>query len=175
MVDADQAAREAVLPGSAALAKIRTHFGAAVLNDDGSLNRAWLREAVFSDPEQRQWLEALLHPAIAELIGEALDNATGRYAILESPLLLETLQHTLVDRVLVVDVSEATQVARASRRDGNDEAQIRAIMETQISRHARLGRADDIIDNDGPLSALEPAVATLHQHYLALADQQTEQ
>jgi dephospho-CoA kinase len=174
VVDADQAAREVVLPGTPALAKIRAHFGAAVLNDDGSLNRAWLRNAVFAEPEQRQWLEALLHPAIAELIGKALNNAAGSYAILESPLLLETSQHTLVDRVLVVDVSEATQVARAARRDGNDEAQIRAIMDAQISRHERLGRADDIIDNDGPLAALEPAVAALHQRYLALAGHQTQ-
>ncbi|WP_297189020.1 dephospho-CoA kinase [uncultured Porticoccus sp.] len=175
VVDADQAAREAVLPGSPALAKIRAHFGAAVLKEDGSLNRAWLRDAVFADPEQRQWLEALLHPAIAVLIDEALNSATSPYAILESPLLLETSQHALVDRVLVVDVSEATQVARAVRRDGSDEAQIRAIMDAQISRHGRLGRADDIIDNDGPLAALEPAVAALHQRYLALAGQRTGQ
>ena len=164
-----------MLPGSPALADIRAHFGAAVLKKDGSLNRAWLRDAVFSDPEQRQWLEALLHPAIAVLIDEALNSATSPYAILESPLLLETSQHTLVDRVLVVDVSEATQVARAVRRDGSDEAQIRAIMDAQISRHGRLGRADDIIDNDGPLAALEPAVAALHQRYLALAAQPTGQ
>jgi len=175
VVDADQAARAAVLPGSPALAKIRAHFGAAVLKEDGSLNRAWLREAVFADPEQRQWLEALLHPAIAVLIDEALANAASPYAILESPLLLETSQHTLVNRILVVDVSEATQVARAIQRDGGDEAQIRAIMDAQISRHARLGRADDIIDNDGPLAALEPAVAALHQRYLALAGQHSGQ
>lgn len=175
VVDADQAAREAVLPGSPALAAIRAHFGAAVLKEDGSLDRAWLRDAVFADPKQRQWLEALLHPAIAVLIDEALNSATSPYAILESPLLLETSQHALVDRVLVVDVSEATQVARAVRRDGSDEAQIRAIMDAQISRHGRLGRADDIIDNDGSLSALEPAVAALHQRYLALAGQRTGQ
>lgn len=173
VVDADQAAREAVLPGSPTLAEIRAHFGAAVLSEGGSLNRAWLRDAVFADPEQRQWLEALLHPAIAVLIEEGLTNATSPYAILESPLLLETSQHTLVDRVLVVDASEATQVARAARRDGSDEAQIRAIMDAQISRHERLGRADDIIDNDGPIAALEPAVAALHQRYLALAGQHT--
>ncbi|PHQ58502.1 MAG: dephospho-CoA kinase [Porticoccus sp.] len=175
VVDADQAARAAVLPGSPALAKIRAHFGAAVLKEDGSLNRAWLREAVFADPEQRQWLEALLHPAIAVLIDEALNSTTSPYAILESPLLLETSQHTLVDRVLVVDVSEATQVTRAMQRDGSDEAQIRAIMDAQISRHARLGKADDIIDNDGPLAVLEPAVAALHRRYLALAGQHTGQ
>ena len=157
VVDADQAARAAVLPGSPALAKIRAHFGAAVLKEDGSLNRAWLREAVFADPEQRQWLEALLHPAIAVLIDEALANAASPYAILESPLLLETSQHTLVNRILVVDVSEATQVARAIQRDGGDEAQIRAIMDAQISRYGRLGRA------------------ALHQRYLALAGQHSGQ
>ena len=175
VVDADQAAREAVLPGSPALAEIRTHFGAPVLKENGSLNRAWLRGAVFADPKQRQWLEALLHPAIAVLIDEALANAASPYAILESPLLLETSQHTLVNRILVVDVSEATQVARAIQRDGGDEAQIRAIMDAQISRYGRLGRADDIIDNDGPLTALEPAVAALHQRYLALAAQHAGQ
>lgn len=169
VIDADQAARQAVEPGSEALKAITEHFGENAKLADGTLNRTYLREKIFADPSQRHWLEALLHPLIRQLILESLNRATGPYTILESPLLLETNQHTLVDRVLVVDVPEEQQLIRAMERDNNSEEQIRAIIDSQISRQKRIALADDVLDNSGPIGDLTDAVAQLHSNYLALA------
>lgn len=170
VVDADVAARAVVAPGTAALAQISAHFGADVIQTNGELDRAALRKIVFNDAAQRQWLEQLLHPQIGQWIAAELAAAQSPYAILESPLLLETTQHSMTQRVLVVDVPEAVQVERAAARDHNDPEQIKAIMATQLSRGERRARADDLIDNSGTLDALEPAVAELHDHYCRLAE-----
>jgi dephospho-CoA kinase len=169
VVDADVASREAVKPGEPALEEIRRHFGDDVIQADGTLDRAALRGKVFADAEERRWLERLLHPAINAWIRRALAAARSPYVILVSPLLFETEQRRYTDRVLVVDVSEAVQIARTMARDDNDEAQVRAIMKAQTSRETRLAGADDVIVNDAGLDALERAVAELHRRYLALA------
>jgi dephospho-CoA kinase len=169
VVDADQAARAVVEPGTPALAAIAEHFGPGVLQADGSLDRAALRKLVFDDPEQRRWLEALLHPLIGEWLRTRLAEAPGPYAILESPLLFEGSQHRMVHRTLVVDVPEEMQVARATTRDGNSPEQIRAIMAAQMRREQRRARADDCIDNSGPPEALDDQVEALHRRYLELA------
>lgn len=173
VVDADIAARAVVAPNSAALQKISEHFGTAVIQASGELDRAALRGIVFQNEQERRWLEQLLHPEIARWIAAELAAAHSPYAILESPLLLETTQHTLVQRVLVVDVPETLQVTRAATRDNNDPEQIRAIMATQLGRRERRARADDVIDNSGALDTLEQAVAELHEHYCALALQES--
>lgn len=170
VIDADQAAREAVLPGSNALKAIVEHFGDNAILEDSNLNRGYLRNIVFEDPQQRQWLEDLLHPIIRQIINNALSQASSPYAILESPLLLETDQHLMVDRVLVVDVPESLQVARAAQRDQTEEAKIRAIMNSQLNREERLAQADDVLDNSGPIGNLTDAVAQLHQSYLKLSE-----
>ena len=169
VVDADLASRWVVEPGRPALARIAEHFGDDVLATDGSLDRAVLRRLVFADPEERRWLEALLHPLIAEEIRTALTAAESPYAILVSPLLIESGQTEFVDRVLVVDVPETVQIERTMARDDNDEAQVRSIITAQIDRPSRLARADDVIDNDGGLDALDAQVAELHHRYLELA------
>ena len=169
VIDADQASRQVVEPGSAALEAIAEHFGKSALQADGTLNRSSLRQKIFTDPSQRHWLEALLHPLIQQLILDSLCRATGPYTILESPLLLETNQHTLVDRVLVIDVPEEVQLLRATQRDNSSEAQIRAIIDSQINRQKRLALADDVLDNSGPIGDLTDAVLTLHSAYLRLA------
>ncbi len=174
VVDADQAARAVVEPGTPALAAIAEHFGPAVLQADGGLDRAALRKLVFEDSAERQWLEQLLHPRIGEWLRQRLAEAPGPYAILESPLLFEGSQHRMVQRTLVVDVPEAVQVARATSRDGNSPEQIRAIMAAQMSRAERRARADDCIDNSGPPEALDDQVTALHQKYSALAARNTE-
>lgn len=166
VADADIAARVAVEPGQPALKSIAEKFGSNILADDGSLNRALLRQKIFSQADDKAWIEALLHPLIAAEIQRQLDCATGHYRVLSSPLLLETEQWRNADRILVVDVDEETQVKRSCSRDNNSEAQIRAIMSTQISRDDRLKRADDIIDNSGPISALQQKIDELHQQYL---------
>ncbi len=171
VVDADQVSREVVEPGEPALDSIREHFGDGVLQADGRLDRAALRQRVFQDAEERKWLEQLLHPLIGMRTFEKLANASSEYAILESPLLIETGQTAITDRVLVVDVPEEVQLARTMQRDSNDEAQVRAIMAAQASRAQRQAQAHDLIDNSAPLSELAPRVAELHQQYLALAAQ----
>lgn len=169
VVDADLAARKVVEPGMPALAAIADHFGRQVLLGDGNLDRAALRQIVFGNDSERVWLEQLLHPRIGAWLAAELAAATSPYAILESPLLLESTQHQSVRRVLVVDVPEDVQVSRAMARDDNTAAQIRAIIAKQLPRAERLRRADDVIDNSGDLAALVAPVAALHQRYLALA------
>ena len=168
LVNADQAARWVVEPGRPALAQIAAHFGADILQADGSLDRAALRARVFQDAEQRRWLERLLHPLIRQEIIEVLARATSPYAILESPLLIESGQSQLCQRVLVIDVPEAVQISRTVSRDGNDEAQVRAIMAAQASREERLAKADDVIVNDRDLAWLQQEVERLHRFYLTL-------
>lgn len=168
VVDADEVARLVVEPGQPALAAIAEHFGGDILSRDGRLNRALLRKIIFSDPEEKRWLEGLLHPLINQEIRRQLASADSPYAILSSPLLLETRQHELVDRILVIDASEALQVARASSRDGNTIEQIEAIMATQLNREMRISKADDIIHNHGDLPELDQQVNALHQKYMAL-------
>ena len=168
LVNADQAARWVVEPGRPALAQIAAHFGADILQADGSLDRAALRARVFQDAEQRRWLERLLHPLIRQEIIEVLARATSPYAILESPLLIESGQSQLCQRVLVIDVPEAVQISRTVSRDGNNEAQVRAIMAAQASRSERLAKADDVIVNDRDLAWLQQEVERLHRFYLTL-------
>lgn len=169
VVDSDQMARAVVQPGETAWLAIREHFGEAAINADQSLNRAWLRQQVFANPAERQWLEHLTHPLIRARTVAALEAAASAYVILASPLLLESGQQALVNRTLVIDVPEDLQLQRASQRDGNSEAQIRAIMAAQISRQERLERADDVADNSGSREHLYQQLDQLHLHYLQLA------
>ncbi len=168
VVDADIKSRVVVEPGRPALQHIVDRFGAAILLEDGNLNRAALREQVFADPEQRIWLEALLHPLIRQEIAADLALATSPYALLVSPLLVESSQRTMAARIIVVDVPEATQILRTAQRDRVPEAQIRAIMQAQASREERLKHAHDIILNDQDLAALHAQVDALHERYLAM-------
>lgn len=175
VVDADQVSREVVAPGEPALAAIREYFGDQVLQADGTLDRAALRQRVFQNTEQRKWLERLLHPLIGMRTFEQLAGASSPYAILESPLLIESGQTVITDRVLVVDVPEEIQLARTMQRDANDEAQVRAIMAAQASRQQRLEKADDVLDNSAGLGELPGRVAELHSQYLALAAQKAQE
>lgn len=175
VVDADFAARKVVEPDSSALAEIAQYFGSELIQADGTLDRAALRERVFDSEEERRWLEQLLHPRIREWIAAELAAATSPYAMLESPLLFESRQHTMVSRALLVDVPEALQLQRATARDDNSESQIKAIMAAQMSRSERQQRADDCIDNSGTLEDLEQAVLKLHHLYLELANEHQSQ
>ncbi|MCG8611661.1 MAG: dephospho-CoA kinase [Pseudomonadales bacterium] len=137
--------------------------------DDSSLDRGALRRIVFEDANQRGWLEKLLHPLIYQKLKTGLKNATSHYSPLVSPLLIETGQNRLVQRILVVDIPEAMQVSRVMGRDNSSEEQVKAIMNTQTSRGKRLRCADDVIVNDGSLGDLKLAVSKLHQQHLKMA------
>jgi dephospho-CoA kinase len=170
IVDADTVAREIVAPGSEALAAIAKHFGEGIIMPDGQLDRPALRRIVFAEPEERRWLEALTHPLIGLSIARQLDEAESVYAVLSSPLLLEGTQRDFVGHVVVVDVPESLQIIRTIARDNNNEALVRAIMDAQMSREARLALADTIIDNSGSLEELDQQVDALHEKLTTLAE-----
>ena len=185
-VDADDVAREVVEPGTPALAEIAQHFGDEILTPKGALDRAQLRGIVFEKPEERVWLEGLLHPIIrGELIRQLnppLSDTSDRpspspargeggeyelpYVLLVSPLLLETDQHELVDRIIVIDVPKETQIERTMARDTNSREQVERIIAAQMSREDRLARADAVIDNDRPLDDVTRQVRELHGRLL---------
>jgi len=169
VVDADVVAREVVEPGTPALQQIAEHFGNDILQTDGTLNRAALRTRVFKDEAERKWLEQLTHPLIGQAIFNQLAAAKSSYVLFVSPLLIETSQRQLAERILVVDVPVETQVARTMTRDNNNETQVKAIIATQASREQRLAKADDVIVNDQGLAHLDAEVERLHQFYLELA------
>lgn len=169
-VDADNVAREVVEPGTPALARIADHFGADILQADGSLDRARLREIVFRAPEERAWLERLLHPVIREELIRQLNPADYAlpYVLLVSPLLLETDQHQLVARIVVVDVPVEVQLSRTMARDDNPRDQVERIIAAQISRDDRLQKADDVIDNNQRVVDVERRVGELHGRFLEM-------
>jgi dephospho-CoA kinase len=171
VVDADLASRVIVQPGQPALARIAERFGADKLNTDGTLNRAALRTVVFADKQALKDLEAITHPAIRDELVRQLQAAQSPYVLLVSPLLLETNQHELVDRILLIDVPEDVQVARTAQRDQVAASQVKAIMDAQMPRQQRRGRADDIVVNDSTLDALHETLDRLHETYLASAGQ----
>ncbi|WP_418140354.1 dephospho-CoA kinase [Marinobacter sp. MA] len=167
-VDADDVAREVVEPGTPALAEIAQHFGEKILTPESTLDRAQLRAIVFQEPEERAWLEALLHPIIREELIRQLnqENYQLPYVLLVSPLLLETDQHELVDRIIVIDVPKDVQLERTMARDTNSREQVERIIAAQISREDRLARADEVIDNDRPLDDVTRQVRELHERLL---------
>ncbi len=168
IVDADVAARRVVEPGCPAFAQIIARHGQAVLDADGALDRKALRKLVFARDAERLWLEALLHPLIADELGRQISRATSPYSMLVSPLLEESGQVQLVNRVLVVDAPESVQVQRTLARDGGDETTVRAIINAQMSRPERLAMADDVIENDKHLGHLDTEVHRLHNLYMRL-------
>ena len=172
VLDADLTARALVAPGQAALAEIVRHFGAAILQPDGTLDRRALRERIFNDDEARRALEAILHPRIRERLASAAAGETGDYVIVSIPLLAESggrLAYPWLDRILVVDAAEATQRARLVARDGIDDALAGRMIAAQASRDARLAIADDILGNEDSLTALQARVGELDAFYRRLA------
>ncbi len=176
VVDADVIAREVVEPGAPALAAIAAHFGPDVIAADGQLDRRGLRERVFSDPDAKVWLNALLHPLIRQEMLRRCAAARSPYCLLVVPLLVENKLTGLANRVLVIDVDEATQIERTCRRDGVSREQAQAILAAQASRAERLAAADDVLDNkNGAPETIKPRILALHETYMAFASQQASQ
>lgn len=169
VIDTDLIAREIVSPGSPALQEIATVFGADMLQPDGTLNRARLREIVFAEPARRKQLEAITHPRIGAAMEAQCAQAGGPYQVVVVPLLIESGFDRRVDRVLVVDCPEDLQLSRLMTRDGESEARARQLLAAQISRAERLARADDVVDNSGGLAATRQRVTELDARYRALA------
>lgn len=170
IVDTDAIAHALTAPHGAAMPAILAEFGPDFATPDGALDRARMRSLVFSDAGARARLEAILHPRIRDATAAAAAIASGPYVIYAVPLLIESgTWRDRVTRVLAVDCSEDTQVARVMQRSRLDADQVRAIMATQVTRAERLAAADDVIDNDDGLEALLPQVKRLHAQYLALS------
>jgi len=169
VTDADAISHQLTGPGGAALAAIRAVFGARMIDATGALDRARMRQQVFTDPAARRRLEGILHPMIRTRMLAETEACRAPYALLMIPLLLETGQQSLVDRILVVDLPEALQIARVRERSGLTQEQIERIIASQVSRAERLAAADDLIDNSGDPHGLNPQIAQLHQTYLGLA------
>lgn len=166
VIDTDLLSRELVEPGRPALDEIVAAFGEGVLNADGRLERSALRQTVFADPAKRRQLERILHPRIRAAMLQRAQEADAPYVIFVIPLLIETGQQDLVDRVLLIDVPESLQRSRVAARDGLSETQVSQVLAAQADRATRLRNADDVIANDGDLATLHAAVDALHRRYL---------
>ena len=176
VVDADLIAREVVGPGTPALTAIASHFGPGILDEQGRLDRRALRERIFSDQAAKSWLNALLHPIIRSEMLRQCAAVSSPYCLLVVPLLVENRLTELADRVLVIDVDEATQIERTCRRDGVNREQAQAILASQASRSERLAMADDVLDNQsGTTETIRERILALHETYLAFASQQAPQ
>ena len=169
VIDADVIAHQITLPGTTATTQILQAFGPDIADKHGGIDRQRLARRIFSDRKERARLEAILHPLIRTEMLHQQDRLDAPYCLLVIPLLFEAGQQDLVDRVLVVDVDEHTQIARVVARDGRSEAEIRAILSTQADRAQRLKMADDRITNTGDLTRLKAQIEVLHRKYLALA------
>ncbi len=167
VVDTDRIAREVVEPGEPTLQQVAEAFGQDVLGADGSLDRKLLREIIFSDAERRRTLDSIMHPAIAERARARVREIRAPYCIMVVPLYTETGLFSWADRVLLVDVDEATQVRRLMHRDGVTRQQAEAALAAQASRRERQELADDIIENSGTVEDLRASVDRLHRRYLA--------
>ena len=172
VVDTDALAHELSAPGSEGFAAIRTAFGSQVVLPSGEIDRAWLRQRVFANPAMRTTLEAVLHPLIVAEARCRIADWRGAYGIVVVPLLLERGGlDAIVDRVLVVDCPEAEQVRRVVERSLLSESEVRAIMATQLDRQQRIARADDVLDNSGPLERIPAQVEALDKRYRQLAQE----
>ena len=164
LVDTDAIARELTIAGGAAMPDVRREFGDAVIDAAGALDRERMRTLAFGDPSAKRRLEAILHPAIARAALARAEQAAGKVVLFDVPLMTETSAwRARCERVLAVDCSEQTQIARVMRRSGWSEEQVRRVIAQQAPRHARRAIADAIIDNDEPrtLVALQSAVQAL--------------
>jgi dephospho-CoA kinase len=168
VIDTDRIARELVEPGKPALKAIVKRFGADYLDGEGQLDRRKMRTAIFTDPEARTRLENILHPLIGNEVIHRISALDADYCIIVIPLYANSGAYEWVDRVLVVDAEEETQIARVMERDQINRVQAEAILASQASRQQRLALADDVILNEGPLEQLAARVQELHAGYLAL-------
>jgi len=166
-VDADLVAREVVAADSAALNSIADRFGPGILTAEGQLNRALLRERIFTSATDKTWLETLLHPLIREKMLGQLARQPSPYSVLIAPLLFENDLDALCDETVLIDVPEPVQRERVMERDGATREQVQRIIDSQMSRAEKQSRATHCIDNTGTLEALEAEVLALHHHFVA--------
>ena len=169
IVDADIIARQVVEPGTEGLNAIVKHFGTDILNEHGALNRSELRARIFSNAEQKAWLNALLHPLIRTKLITDLKNAQSDYVVLVAPLLFENGLDGYCHRTLLIDVPKEVQIARTTQRDNISIEQAEQIIDAQMSREHKQKKADDILNNNRDLSDVKQDLLKLHNYYLQQA------
>lgn len=169
IIDADVIAKQVVEPGTPGYNAIREHFGREVLSITSQINRSHLRRLIFNNPQERLWLENLLHPLIFAEIKKQIAAHQAPYLIVVIPLLAETMPHPYLDRILVVDADPKDQIARTVNRDHSSPQEVEQVLTSQATREQRLLLADDVILNDDHLSSLKAKVRALHEHYLDIA------
>lgn len=169
IIDADVIARLVVAMGTPGHQTICAHFGHEFITPTGEINRSLLRKHIFENPKERRWLENVTHPLIFQEIKRQIAAYHAPYLIVVIPLLVETLPHPYLDRILVVDADPKTQLRRTETRDQRPAQEIEQILNSQATREQRLLIADDIIVNDDTLSALKRKVHELHEDYLKIA------
>ena len=169
LVDADIIACQVVESGTTALSKIVAHYGYHILLSDGSLNRAVLRQKIFSEQREQKWLNSLLHPLIRQETEVSIASAKGPYVLWVVPLFVENSLCGKANRMLLVDVTPEIQLARTLIRDSITYQQAEQILASQASREQRLACADDVIDNSGEPTTIIQSVTFLHKKYLELA------
>lgn len=170
LLEADDVARDVVAPPSPALAEIAETFGAAMLNEDGTLDRRALREVVFADPAQLKKLEAITHPAIRRRVADWRAAQTAPYCIYSAAILIEAGMTALVDRVLLVDAPEEVQLRRLTARDAASVELAKRMIAAQAGRERRLTVAHDVIDNRDERTAVDAPVARLDRMYRRIAE-----
>jgi dephospho-CoA kinase len=170
VVDADVASRTVVEPGKPALKEIEDHFGSGIITAEGKLDRNNLREIIATDPEERKWLESVLHPKIGEQITKEISESTSVYTLFVAPLLLETNSQERCARVVVVDVPKEVQIRRTAKRDKVSPNQVEQMVAAQMEREKRLKKADDVLLNSGTIEDLEKQVEELHKKYMQMVE-----
>lgn len=168
-IDADRVAQQITSPGTDFFSSILSHFGPEFLTEDNHLDRRKLRDIIFNEPNERQWLEDLLHPAIRATLNEQINVANTPYVIAIIPLLTRTSKLSFIDRTLLIDASQELQIERAMLRDNMTKEQALKIINAQSSRQEKIAIADDIIINNNDSDDLKYKVSEIHQFYLSLA------
>ncbi len=174
VVDADEVSRSITQSGQPAVKNIALTFGEQILSDKDTLDREKLRELVFNDQAKKKQLEQILHPLIRQNMREQAVETDADYIIFSIPLLIETGQTELFDRLLVIDAPDERRIAWIQQRSGLSQQQIEKIIQSQVPRHQRLEVADDVITNDQDLEHLYQQVESLHRKYLQLAKQKSK-
>ncbi len=170
VIDTDIIARELVAPGQPALSEIAATFGKDILNSQGELDRQALRQLIFDQPDKRRQLEMILHPRIRDEVKKRIKGITAAWCIIVIPLLVESGQQDLVQRILLVDSPSELQLSRTVARDNIAADEVEKIIASQAPPQSRLDAADDIIVNDGSLEQLRRQVEKMYQFYNKLAD-----
>lgn len=166
VVSADTISKALTAKGENAFDAIVKHFGPSVCTPSGELNRAYLRQIIFSNAQERIWIEQLLHPLIRRALRLHIQRSKGPYCVMEIPLLNDRTSYPYLSRVLVILSTKEQQIQRLRERDNSSEEEVSAIIATQANEETLRALADDVVVNTGSLLTLKKAISALNQIYL---------